>query len=432
LKKGGTGGFQTANGPFMTDSSQPDLAKVTVIGMGLSPDDLTARHLELIRGADILIGGKRHLACFKNHSGIQKAITRDIPELMDYICRHFKTHRIVVLASGDPLLFGIGSAIIDALGPDNVEIHPNISSIAAAFARIKEPWQDARIISMHGKQSERSLLTAAAESPLVVVLTDPTRNPGWIAALLLRHQLHRINLCVLEQLGTPAEKISWHSLEEAVEKTFSEPNIVVLKQSFVPQALPDLYLGMPDEAYDHENGLITKSEIRVISLAKLKLLPHHILWDLGAGSGSVGIEASRLLPLGKIVSIEKHPQRIQNIESNRLRHGVRNMEIRQAMLPDGLEGLPAPDRIFIGGGGRQLVAIIRSAAGYLKSDGILVINTVLMDNLTAGLTALKELGFSTETIQIQVSRGKDMPWSQRFEAQNPVWIITGTRRSSAT
>jgi precorrin-6B C5,15-methyltransferase / cobalt-precorrin-6B C5,C15-methyltransferase len=420
----------TAYGRFMTDS--PDHAKVIVIGMGLSPDDLTARHLDIIRGADILIGGKRHLACFKDHSGAKKAITRDIPELTDFIGRHFKTHRVVVLASGDPLLFGIGSAIIDALGPDHVEIHPNISSAAAAFAHIREPWQDARIISMHGKNAEYSLLTAASESPLVAVLTDPDRNPAWIAALLLRHRLHRVNICVLEQLGTPSEKISWYSLEEAAGKIFSEPNIVVLKQSFVPQALPGLHLGMPDEAFDHENGLITKSEIRVISLAKLKLLPHHVLWDLGAGSGSIGIEASRLLPLGKIVAVEKNFQRIRNIEINRLRHCVWNMEIRQAALPDGLDGLPVPDRIFIGGGGRQLVAIIRSAAGYLKSDGILVLNTVLMDNLTAALATLKELGFSTESLQIQVSRAKDMPWSQRFEAQNPVWIIAGTRQSSAT
>jgi len=409
----------------MIESSSPDPEKVIVIGMGLSPKDLTLRHLDIIRKADILIGGKRHLACFKDHSGIHKAITRDIPGLMDFIGRHYKTRQVVVLASGDPLLFGIGSAIIDALGPDHVEIHPNISSVAAAFARIKEPWQDARLISLHGKQSENSLLTAAAESPLVAVLTDPSRNPGWIADLLLRHQLHQIHICVLEQLGAPSEIITWHSPEEAAGKTFSEPNIVVLKRTFVPQALPGLHLGMPDDDFDHDNGLITKAEIRAISLARLKLLPHHVLWDLGAGSGSVGIEASRLLPLGKIVAIEKHPDRIRNIESNRLRHGVRNMEIRQAVLPDGLDGLPAPDRIFIGGGGRQLETIIRSAAGYLKPGGILVVNTVLMDNLTAALTTLNELGFSTETAQIQVSRSKDMPWSQRFEAQNPVWIISG-------
>ena len=196
-----------------------DHPKVIIIGMGLSPDDLTARHLDIIRRADILIAGKRHLAGFREHSGIQKEITRDIQELTAYIRQHFKAHQIVVLASGDPLLFGIGSAIIDALGPDQVEIHPNISSIAAAFARIKEPWQDARIISMHGKKAEHALLSTVAETALVAVLTDPKRNPAWIAGLLRDHHLNSVRICVLEQLGTASEKISWHSLEEAVQKT---------------------------------------------------------------------------------------------------------------------------------------------------------------------------------------------------------------------
>ena len=413
----------------MTDSTSPDHSKVIVIGMGLSPDDLTARHLDIIRRADILVAGKRHLACFMDHSGIQKEITRDIQELTDFIGLHFKTHQIVVLASGDPLLFGIGPVIINALGPDHVEIHPNISSVAAAFSRIKEPWQDARVVSMHGKKVENVLLTAIAETAIVAVLTDPIRNPAWIAALLLHHQFHQTAICILEQLGTPSEKVSWRSLEQAVQETFSEPNIVVLKQISGLRSAPKLHLGMPDDAYDHENGLITKAEIRAISLAKLKLLPHHVLWDLGAGSGSIGIEASRLLPRGRIVAIEKHPERIRNIECNRLRHGVWNLEIRQATLPGGLQDLPAPDRIFIGGGGRKLETIIRSATSYLKPDGVLVLNTVLMDNLTTSLTTLKDLGFSTETTQIQVSRSKDMPWSQRFEAQNPVWIITGIIKS---
>lgn len=411
----------------MTDSFSLNPQKVIVIGMGLSLDDLTPRHQEIIRRADILIAGKRHLACFRDHSGIQKEINRDIPELMDFIVQHFKTCQVVVLASGDPLLYGIGSRIIETLGSDHVEIFPNVSSVSAAFARIKEPWHDAKVISLHGKKAENSLLKAVAESPLVAVLTDPVQNPAWIGELLRLHQRQDVHICVLEQLGTPVEKISWHSPKEIVGKTFSEPNIVVLKRNFVHAASSCLHLGMPDDAYEHENGLITKAEIRAVSLAKLKLLPHHVLWDLGAGSGSIGIEASLLAPMGKIVAIEKHPERIRNIEQNRFHHSVGNMEIRQATLPDGLDGLPAPDRIFIGGGGRNLETIIRSAAGFLRPDGIIVLNAVLIDNLTAALSVLKELGFTTETVQIQVSRCKEMPWSRRFEAQNPVWIITGTR-----
>ena len=412
---------------MMTDSFSPDTKKVIVIGTGLSPDDLTPRHQEMIRRADILVAGKRHLAGFKDHCGIQKEINRDIPELMDFIGRHFKTRQVVVLASGDPLLFGIGARIIEALGSDQVEIVPNVSSVAAAFARIKEPWQDARIISLHGKKAKNSLLKAVAEFPLVAVLTDPVQHPAWIGDLLRLHRLQDVHICVLEQLGAPTEKISWYYPEEIVGKTFSEPNIVVLKRDTVPAATSSLHLGMPDDAFEHENGLITKSEIRAVSLAKLKLMPHHVLWDMGAGSGSIGIEASVLVPWGKIVAIEKHPERIRNITENRQRHGVRNMEIRQATLPDGLEGLPTPDRIFIGGGGRNLETIIRSAAGYLQPDGILVLNAVLIDNLAIALCVLKDLGFTTETVQIQINRCKQMPWSQRFEAQNPVWVITGTR-----
>ncbi len=412
----------------MSDPISSNPNKVIVIGMGLSPDDLTPKQLDIIRRADILIAGSRHLACFKDHPGIQKKISRDISELMTYIGLHYQRNQIVVLASGDPLFYGIGAHIIAALGADIVEILPNVSSVAAAFARIKEPWQNAGVISMHGKKAENALLATAAKSPLVAVLTDPVRNPAWIGRLLHRHNLQDMQICVLEQLGTAAEKISWHSPEEIVEKTFSEPNIVILKRRTVSDVPASLHVGMPDDAYEHENGLITKSEIRAVSLARLKLLPHHVLWDLGAGSGSIGIEASLLVPGGKIVAIEKHPERIRNIEQNRLKHGVRNMEIRQAVLPDGLDGLPAPNRIFIGGGGRHLAAIIQKAAGYLQPDGIIVLNTVLIDNLTTALSTLTELGFTTETVQIQINRCKKMPWSLRFDAQNPVWIISGTRQ----
>ncbi len=413
----------------MTESIENDHIKVTVIGMGLSANDLTSVHHNIIESADVLIGGKRHLACFGNHAGIKKGISGNINELIAYIKEHKKTHRIVVLASGDPLLFGIGSVIVNALGPDSVEIYPNISSVSAAFSRIREPWHDARIISMHGKNSEKGLLSAVNESRLVAVMTDPVRNPAWIAKLLLSSNIDEVKICVFEQLGTQDEKISWHTLQNAAQLAFSEPNIVVLERiSVANRGDVSFYLGMPDDAYDHENGLITKSEIRAVTISKLKLLPHHVLWDLGAGSGSIGIEASLLLHKGRIVSVEKDLKRVQNIEQNRIRHGVCNMEVCLKDIPEGLSELPEPDRIFIGGGGRKLEKIISSAAGYLKPEGVIVINTVLLENLTKALNTLNSCGFFTEVIQIQVNRSKEMPWSQRLEAQNPVWIISGGGR----
>ena len=237
-------------------------------------------------------------------------------------------------------------------------------------------------------------------------------------------------MCVLESLWTTEERFNWYRLDRAAEMVFAEPNLVILKRSSEdPIRIKALHLGMPDSYYHHQQGLITKSEIRAITLSKLRLLKDHVLWDLGAGSGSISIEASLLVPLGRVIAIEKKPARIQQIEINKSRFGTQNLEIVHAVLPEGLEGLPRPDRIFIGGGGRDLENIINAAAAFLKPNGLMVVNTVLMQNLQTAAETLKALDFKTSQVQVQISRSQDMPWGDRLEAQNPVWIISGIRKS---
>jgi precorrin-6Y C5,15-methyltransferase (decarboxylating) len=175
--------------------------------------------------------------------------------------------------------------------------------------------------------------------------------------------------------------------------------------------------------------LITKSEIRAITLSKLRLLKDHVLWDLGAGSGSVAIEASLLVPAGRVFALEKNPERIQQIEINKSQFGVKNLEVMHAVLPEGLEGLPRPDRIFIGGGGRDLANIINAAVPFLKPDGLVVVNTVLIPNIQTATETLRALDFKTSKVQVQIGRSRDMPWGDRLEGQNPVWIISGMRKS---
>ena len=153
------------------------------------------------------------------------------------------------------------------------------------------------------------------------------------------------------------------------------------------------------------------------------------MWDLGAGSGAVSIEVSLLVRNGKIFTVEQNPARIEQIKNNVNRFGVSNLNVIQTVLPDGLSNLPQPDRIFIGGGGRDLKEIISTAAAFLKPNGIMVVNTVLIPNVQVALSTLKRLGFETEAIQVQISRSREMPWAERLEAQNPVWIITGVRKS---
>lgn len=401
---------------------------VSVIGMGLSPKDLTAEHLKLIKEADILIGGKRHLEFFKDSPAQKKEIHKNLNEIAEFIKSCMKKESVVVIASGDPLFFGIGALLIKTLGSENVCIYPNITSLGAAFSRIKEPWQDAFVISIHGRFSEHEVLSAFEQKDKIAVFTDPVKNPAWLAGFLLKNNMPHFKMCVLEQLGSPSETVDWYDLRQAAEREFSDPNIAVLRRIPLPSegVGDELHIGMPDEWYDHEKGLITKAEIRAVTLSKLCLSSsEHILWDLGAGSGSVSIEASLFIKTGKIFAVEQNPKRIEQIKRNKKRFGADNLEIIQAVLPRGLENLPKPDRIFIGGGGKNLEEIIRISAGYLNPGGIVVINTVLIQNLETALTTLKRIGFKSEVIQIQLSRGKNMPWGQRFEAQNPVWIIRG-------
>ncbi len=401
---------------------------VNIIGLGMGPQDLTEGHLKMIERADVLVGGKRLLDFFKDSKAQKKSIGKDIEAVVKFVQKKMKAHHVVVLASGDPLFYGIGATLTKALGTEKVIIHPNISTVSAAFSRIKEPWSDVRIVSLHGKKNKRKLLNVLEKEDCVAVLTDPRQNPAWLAQLLLDKHLPDFQICVLENLGAAGERFKWYSLREAAALEFATPNLAVLKRGAVNYEFKkQTHLGMPDGWFAHQAGLITKSEVRAVSLSKLQLLPNHTLWDLGAGSGAVSIEASVILKKGRIFAIEKNPQRIELIEENMQRFKVKNLKIRKAVLPQGLDDLPVPDRVFIGGGGKELGRIIKAVAAVLKENGIIVINTVLIPSLEIAEKTLSQLGYDTEIIQIQINRGSDMPWGQRLEAQNPVWIVKGFR-----
>jgi len=280
------------------------------------------------------------------------------------------------------------------------------------------------------RMNDRCLMGVVEVENVVAVFTDPSRNPAWIAKRLVQDNWVNFKIWVLESLGTPDERVNWYRPAQAAEMTFAEPNLVIIKRCLQEQpAKQPPHLGIPDQCYAHERGLITKSEIRAITLAKLRLLPHHVMWDLGAGSGSVSVEASLLVNRGKVFAVEKKPERVKQIEINKGRFGITNLEILQASVPDGLAQLSRPDRIFIGGGGKALKEIITSAVSYLKPDGGVVINTVLMPNIQAATATLTALGFTTDVVQVQINRSRRMPWAERLEAQNPVWIISGSRNS---
>jgi precorrin-6Y C5,15-methyltransferase (decarboxylating) len=410
-----------------------DKEKIIVIGMGISAGDLTADQLETIRSADLLVGGRRHLARFAALSMEKQEITGDVAAMVAALRARKESRRIVVLASGDPLLFGIGARLVREFGQAAVTVLPNVSSIAVAFARINEPWDDAKIISLHGRDRGFQLLAALKTPGPVAVLTDPEQTPGRLAGWLMERGLGRgVRMAAFEQLGAAEEKFAWYDLSTAAGQRFAQPNLVILKTDGESIAAAQrLHIGMDAEAYAHEKGMITKAEVRAVTLAKLRLAPGLVLWDLGAGSGAVGIEASVLLGPGRIVAVEEKYERVALIKENARRFGVYNHEVVQAKLPEGMDLFPRPDRIFIGGGGRDLEVIIRQAAGRLGPGGVMVVNTVLLDNLAPAMATLEACGLAVEVIQIQISRSKPMPWSQRLAAENGVWIISGKMKAKS-
>ena len=405
---------------------------IHVIGMGQGRQDLTAAHLSLIDSCDVLVGGRRLLELFDTSNKQTLPVNADIDGLMDSISRIDEDRMIVVLASGDPLFHGIGSTLIKYFDRERIHIHSNISIVSAAFAAIKEPWHDAKIVSLHGKQPDSFLFSELSDVCKVAFLTDLQKDPRYIATELIEHGFEEFNICVLECIGDlEKETIRWFDAPASVLGVqFSQPNVVILIRQSRPAASRRVvtHIGMDDSLFQHSKGLITKSEIRGISLSKLRLVKKdHVLWDIGSGSGSVGIEASFLIPHGSVYLIEKNAKRISDIVNNIRNFNCLNTKVLNANFPEDIQDLPGPDRIFIGGGGQGLESVLQFSCDALDPGGIVVVNTVLIQNLDTAVRVFEDKGFAPDAVQVQVSKMKKMPYGQRFESLNPVWIVSGVK-----
>jgi precorrin-6B C5,15-methyltransferase / cobalt-precorrin-6B C5,C15-methyltransferase len=406
---------------------------IHVIGIGQGKQDLTPQQMERIRTADVLVGGRRHLSLFAGHSGEALVLDRHLDRIIEIIKDRMKQCKVVVLASGDPLFYGIGATLITHIDKQFLRIHPNVSSVAAAFAAIKEPWHDAKIISLHSRPLPDFSFADLVKEKKVAFLTSPSADPVFIARNLCRRQISGFRFCVLENLGDPdREKILWFDSPGHVpERPFSHPNVVILLRQaefIMDDVSHETHPGMADDRFTHANGLITKSEIRSIVLSKLKLTKKdHVLWDIGSGSGSVAIEAALAIPEGVVVAIEKNPSRLPDIVHNIKQFHCPNILVKHMDFPAGAEFLPRPDRIFVGGGGSRLDTILDTAGNCLVETGFLVVNTVLIQSMAQAFDWLDQNRFNPEMIQVQISRSRAMPYGTRLDALNPVWIVSGTK-----
>lgn len=418
--------------------------KVTVLGVldnGMA--GLTAEHEERLQQADVVIGGTRTLALFGKSfkkDAVQHDLTAHLKDVPVWIESGLNDQKhVVVLATGDPLCHGIGNYLKKKIGMDRLEIIPNVSSLQLACARLGVSWQDAYICSIHSKDAGEwsdnpskehglySLVKACLQHRKIMVFTSPENNPARIARMLVAENLdHAFDMSIAENLLQDDERIvSDVPILDLVKQDFVDLNMVILERKGALQK--PVQFGLEDGSFNQrkpEKGLITKREVRAVSLAMMQLKSNSIVWDIGAGSGSVGLEAARLCPNGWVYAVEKNVADFEIALSNQQNMDIHHYTLINAKAPEGLDAWLSPDAVFVGGSGGELGDLIKLIVSRLNDGGHLVMNFVTIENLGAATETLKAMNVHWQVTQMQVSRSKPILHMHRMAAENPVWIVT--------
>ena len=434
--------------------------KIHIIGIGFRPLDRKAG--EAVLESEVVLTNNRLLEVFKNYEEYTRVTNKitvhdSVYEMLDYIGDNYRGKKIALLAAGDPMFFGIGRLVIERFGKDAVEIYPDLSSVQVAFSKIPETSNNALMISLHGGPDaarRRKLEYEIDDIPSllathnkIAILTDKVNNPGKIAeALASRYRKGVLPyaptfvMYVCERLGYADEKIIEGTPEEIAGMSFSDPNVVVIIQDTDNPPIPplnegghggvtiqrEIIFGLKENEISHSRGLITKDEVRAVTMHKLRIPERGVLWDIGAGSGSVSVEAARLSPGLKVFAVEKDEEQINNVVVNINRFNITNIEVVRGEAPEALRTLPSPDRVFIGGSGGRMDTIVNLISEKMGS-GIVVINATTIETLNEAVHGLGKNNFIVEISEISVSRSKTVGKKRHMSALNPVFVIRGEK-----
>lgn len=389
--------------------------RIAVVGVGCDGAPLPAPAAAAVAGADLVVGAPRHLEALVGSRRRTAELGADLAGALELVAA--EPGRVCVLATGDPGFFGIVRVLASRFGPSLLDVHPGVSSVATAFARLGLPWDDAVVVSAHGRPFEDAV-AAAAGARKAAVLVSPENPPEVLGKAMLAEGAppRRVHVCSL--LGTPDEIVVETDLEGLAGGTWEPRSVVVLLEPSGAgvAAAPVLAFGLPEERFEHRDGMVTKSEVRAVVLAKLALPDRGVLWDVGAGSGSVAVEAARLAPGLSVLAVEADAAQAGRARRNASALGAR-LQVVEGRAPAALDGLPDPDRVFVGGGG---VAVLDAALARLREGGRVVATFAALDR---ALEAEARLG---HLVQVGVARGERLPdRGLRLAAQNPVFVVWG-------
>ena len=394
---------------------------VTLIGMGSGqPENLTLQGLAALRQADLILGARRLLAvlpagCTENRAAAYR------PDEVAELLQTSGAENAVLVYSGDTGFYSGASSMMEKLEALGVRarVLPGLSSIQLLAAALGRPWQGWNLVSAHGRTCDP--VAECMQGRPTFFLTGGSEDPATLCAQLAAEGFGDVQGVVGQCLGTPEEKLFRGSVKELAAGRFNSLSVLLVEAA---EVLPRRAPGLPDEAFERGDVPMTKQEVRAAVLAKLAVRPEDILWDVGAGTGSVSVELALVAPRGRVYAVECRPEGCALIKANREKFRTRNLVLVEGLAPAALSDLPAPDAVFIGGSKGSLAAIVDAALDK-NPDARICVSAIALESLSAAVAALTAKGRTVQVSQIAVSRAKAMGGLHLMMAQNPIYLITG-------
>ncbi len=380
--------------------------------------------VEALTSAQVVVGSPRQLsstASLRRPEADTVVLAGPLDEILDRVEGESRAGRTVcVLASGDPGFFGIVRTLAAQVGSGRLRVHPAPSAVSLAFARLGLSWDDATVVSAHGRPLAAAVRAVrSSPQPSVAILASPDNPPQIVAEALIaagEPTGPETAAAVASHLGEEGEVVTVSDLVAIARGSFDPMAVLVLTGRTARPGTPRLAWGLGEAEFDHRDGMITKAEVRAVALGKLDLPPSGVLWDVGAGSGSVGIECGRLRPGLDVFAVERDPAQVSRIRSNAARHRV-ELTVTEGTAPDALVGLPDPDRVFVGGGGTD---VLDAVLVRLRPAGVVVATYAIVGRAVAAAAMLGNV------VELSVSRGVPTGGlGVRLRAENPVFVCWG-------
>lgn len=394
---------------------------VTLIGMGSGqPENLTLQGLAALRQADLILGARRLLAvlpagCTENRAAAYR------PDEVAELLQASGAENAVLVYSGDTGFYSGASSMMEKLEALGVRarVLPGLSSIQLLAAALGRPWQGWNLVSAHGRTCDP--VAECMQGRPTFFLTGGSEDPATLCAQLAAEGFGDVQGVVGQCLGTPEEKLFRGSVKELAAGRFNSLSVLLVEAA---EVLPRRAPGLPDEAFERGDVPMTKQEVRAAVLAKLAVRPEDILWDVGAGTGSVSVELALAAPRGRVYAVECRPEGCALIKANREKFRTRNLVLVEGLAPAALSDLPAPDAVFIGGSKGSLAAIVDAALDK-NPDARICVSAIALESLSAAVAALTAKGRTVQVSQIAISRARAVGGLHLMMAQNPIYLITG-------